>query len=108
MVNFLAPSGSVADYPIPVFRIRDILVRIRIRGSVPLTSGSFSDPALFVSDLQEPKKIFVQIFLLLFFKGTFTSFFKDKKQKKRFFLLILRDDERIQVRIREAQKFSDL
>ncbi len=30
----------------PVFRIRDILVRIRIRGSVPLTNGSEPESAL--------------------------------------------------------------
>jgi len=38
-----------------VLRIRDILVRIRIRGSVPLTSGSGfdPDPAISVSDLQD-------------------------------------------------------
>jgi hypothetical protein len=53
------------------FRIRDILVRIRILGSVPLTNGSGtrsvrptkgSDPdpdsALFVSSLQDPTKLF--------------------------------------------------
>jgi hypothetical protein len=34
-----------------VFRIRYILVRIRILGSAPLTNGS--NPALFVSDLQD-------------------------------------------------------
>jgi hypothetical protein len=39
----------------PVFWIHGILVRIQIRGSVPLTygsgSGSAPDPALFVRDL---------------------------------------------------------
>jgi hypothetical protein len=34
-----------------VLRIRDILSRIRIRGSVPLTPDP--DPAIFVSDLQD-------------------------------------------------------
>jgi hypothetical protein len=29
---------------LPVFRIRDILVRIQILGSVPLTNGSGCDP----------------------------------------------------------------
>jgi|LakMenE01Jun11ns_1017448.scaffolds.fasta_scaffold8157340_1 hypothetical protein len=43
-----------------VFRIRDILVRIRIRGSVHLTNGSDLDPALFVSDLQDATKIFLR------------------------------------------------
>ncbi len=32
---------------LPVFRIRDILVRIRIRGSVPLTNGSSSGSCSF-------------------------------------------------------------
>jgi hypothetical protein len=59
-----------------VFRIFDILVRIRIRilGSVPLTNP-YPDPALFISDLQDANN---KIMLILF-EGTFTSFFKDKK-----------------------------
>jgi|LakMenE18May11ns_1017448.scaffolds.fasta_scaffold9754325_1 hypothetical protein len=38
-----------------VLRIRDILARIRIRRSVPLTnqSGSAQNPAIFVGDLQD-------------------------------------------------------
>jgi hypothetical protein len=50
------------------------------------TSGSecgYSDPAIFVSDLQDViKKFFVLVFLLFTFDGTFTSFFKDKKWQK--------------------------
>ncbi len=46
-----------------VLRIRDILVRIRIRGSVPLTS----DPDIFVIDLQDAQKKFVYSFLLITF-----------------------------------------
>jgi hypothetical protein len=40
-----------------------------------------SDPGLFVSDLQDAKKIyFYSVFVgLLVFEGTFISFFKDKK-----------------------------
>jgi hypothetical protein len=34
------------------------------------------DPAVFVSDLLNNKKLF---FCLFFFEGSFTSFFKDKK-----------------------------
>jgi hypothetical protein len=41
----------------PVLRIRDILVWIRIRGSMPLTESFFCS---------------------ILFEGTFTSFFKDK------------------------------
>jgi hypothetical protein len=72
---------------------------IGILGSVPLTNGSgcgsdsgprdpdpASDPALFACDLQDAKKkIFSTKFLNLFpFKGTFTSFFKDKKSKRKY------------------------
>jgi hypothetical protein len=39
-----------------MLRIRDILIRIQMRGVVPLTNGSGltldPDPAIFVSDLQ--------------------------------------------------------
>jgi hypothetical protein len=54
-----------------VFRIRDMLVRTRIR------------PALFVSDLQDANKIFFFLkFLPLFlFEVTFTSFCKDEKSQ---------------------------
>jgi hypothetical protein len=72
----------------PVFRIHDILVWIRIRGSMPLTNGSGfgtwirsldPDPAIFVIDLQDASKklIFNSFFCLLLFDCTFTSFFKD-------------------------------
>ncbi len=86
--------------------IRDIQVRIRIRGSVPLTYGSGSC-------FQMLKKGFFEVFLLLRLEGTCTSVFKDKKskisqkqQKSRFFLLLLACCERIhiQIWIREAQK----
>ncbi len=71
-----------------VLWIRDILIWIRVRGSLPLTYGSESgsgdpapDPALFVSDLQDAnlKIFFSNFFGLLRFEGTFTSVFKDKK-----------------------------
>jgi hypothetical protein len=48
-----------------------------------------ADPALFVTDLQDANKklIFLNKFFCLFyyllFEGTFTSFFKDKKVKKK-------------------------
>ena len=44
-----------------------------------------SDPAIFVIDLQDAnkKQIFLkQLFCLLLYEGTFTSFFKDKKSKR--------------------------
>jgi hypothetical protein len=37
------------------------------------------DPSLFVSDLQDANKRF---FGFIFFEGTFTSFFTDKKSKR--------------------------
>jgi hypothetical protein len=41
-----------------VLRIHDILVWIRIRGSMPLTNGSGSDPdpSIFIIDLQDANK----------------------------------------------------
>ncbi len=56
-----------------------------MRSSVldPWHFGRDPGPSLFVSDLQDAnKKIIVftpNVFLLLLFEGTFTSFFKDKK-----------------------------
>jgi hypothetical protein len=45
---------------VPVLWIRDILVRIRIRGSMPLTRPMDPDPAIFVLDRQDAnKKIFL-------------------------------------------------
>jgi hypothetical protein len=64
-------------------RILDILVRIRIRGSMPLTMDP--DPAIFVLDLQDTNKktnFKRKFFCLLLIDGTFTSFFKDKKSKR--------------------------
>ncbi len=60
-------------YFFPVLRIHEILVRIRIRGSIPLIKGSGSesdpDPAIFVSDLQDVEKIiFKKFFCLLLLK----------------------------------------
>jgi hypothetical protein len=67
-----------------MYRIHDILVRIRICGSYPLTDPDPDpalDPVLFVSDLQDANKklFFPKFFCLLLFEGTFTWFFKDKK-----------------------------
>ncbi len=67
----------------PVLWIRDILVRIRIRGSVPLwPMNPDPDHAIFVFDLQDANKklfFFSTFFCLLLFEGTFTSLFLDKK-----------------------------
>jgi hypothetical protein len=66
-----------------VLRIRDILVWIRIRGSVPQTNGSgFGSCYFFVSDLQDgnyQKKIVQRFFAYLLYEATFSSFFKAKK-----------------------------
>jgi hypothetical protein len=40
------------------------------------------DPAIFVIDLQDANENKFFFFCLLLFKGTFTSFFKDKKSKR--------------------------
>jgi hypothetical protein len=100
---------------VPVFRIYDILVCIRIRGSMPLINGSGfgSDPAIFVIDLQDVNKKLIRdkkkFFCLFLFESTFTSFFKDKKSKRsrktvgiKVFLPFFLVGRRI--RIREAQK----
>jgi hypothetical protein len=42
--------------------------------------GPDTDPALFISDLQDTNKYY-GIFLLNTFEGTFTSFFTDKKSQ---------------------------
>jgi hypothetical protein len=59
-------------------------IQIRIRGSVPLTTGSgpVSDPALFINGFQDANKKY--IFCLSLFEGTFTSVFKDKKSYRRY------------------------
>jgi hypothetical protein len=54
-----------------VLWIRDILVRILIRGFVQLTYGSGSGSCFFHQWLK-----------ISFFEGTFTSVFKDKKSKR--------------------------
>ncbi len=61
MATFLATEGpdefgKVSIEFKPVSWISDILVRVRIRGSVQPAHGSDSDPALFVSELQDANK----------------------------------------------------
>jgi hypothetical protein len=68
-----------------VLQIRDILVRIRVRGSVPLTNGSRSESCYFVSDLQDAKKIlfaFLSFFPYSFLKVHLHHFPKIKSHKK--------------------------
>jgi hypothetical protein len=62
-------------------RIHEILVRIRIHGSI-MDPDADLDPAILVSDLQDAnKKIFfpLSFFCLLLFHGTFATFLKYKK-----------------------------
>ncbi len=62
------------------------VLRIRIRGSKPLTNGMDpGDPAIFIIDLQDANKKLIllkQFFCILLFKGTITSFSKIKSQKE--------------------------
>jgi hypothetical protein len=63
-------------------QIRDTVVRIRIRGSVPLTYGSGFGSCSFrqlPARCQQIIILFFYVFCLLLFEGTSTSVFKDKK-----------------------------
>jgi hypothetical protein len=62
-----------------MFRIHDILVWIRILGTMPLTNGSGSGSCYFLTKTNLKKRFFC----LLLFEGIFTSFFKDKKVQKK-------------------------
>jgi hypothetical protein len=70
-----------------VLGIRDILVRIRIPGSVPLTNGSDPDPApdpiTFFIDFKDAKKNFV------FFPVTFLQAHHLQTKKFKFLAKIL-------------------
>ncbi len=84
---FTVCSRKSLFFPVLLW-IRDIIVRTRIRGSVPLTywfgSGYGSRSCFFssVADKVPTKNTFFHIFLLLLFEGTFSSVFKDKVKKK--------------------------
>ncbi len=67
-----------------VLRIHAILmwIRIRIRGSLPLTDGSgFGSRSFYFHHWPSRRPQKTNICILLF-EGTFTSFFKDKKSKR--------------------------
>ncbi len=96
----------------PVFRIRDILVRIWIQGSVHLTNGFGSSSELcFSSVFKTPTK---NDFFFLLFEGTFEFVLKDKNSQRnhkrvriKVFLTFLLDDGMIRTRtseIKEAEK----
>ncbi len=59
-------------------------IRIWIRGSMPLWLMD-PDPAIFFIDLQDANKKLIKkkFFCSFLFEGTFSSFFKDKKSKRR-------------------------
>ncbi len=85
-----------------VVRIHDILVRIRNRGSIPLTSGSGA--CYFVCDLQDVNKKLFKFFSFYFLKIHFHNCSKITSHKEvtkqyvsMFFLLFLLDDRRIQI-----------
>ncbi len=80
-----------------MFRIHDILVWIRIRGSIPLTNGSgpdaYPDPAIFVIDLQDAKKTNKKKFFTFYFSKVHLRHFSKKNDRR--------------IRIRKAQKHVD-
>ncbi len=62
-------------YSSPMLGIRDILARIRILKTGPLTNGSGCGSG-------KPKNIRIWIWMRIRNTGTFTSFFKEKVIKK--------------------------
>jgi hypothetical protein len=114
-----------------VLGIHDILVRIRIRRSIPMTNGSSQDPTpdptSFFSDFKDAKKI---IFFHIFFLTTYLWHIIFSLKKFNFlhkfsvkilfckhyfsplntFVRIGKDPDPywIQIRIQEAQKHADL
>jgi hypothetical protein len=88
---------------IPVLRIHDILVWIRIRGSMHLNNGSGSSYFRHRPSRGQQKTNLKKIFCLLLFEGTITSFFKEIQKEAQnvgiyfFFLLFLLDDRRIRI-----------
>ncbi len=82
--------NKILSFYLPVLRIHDILlwIRIWIRGSMPLTNGSGSCYFRHWSSRCQQKIVFFKFSCLLLFEGTFTSFFKDKKSKKSLSLMI--------------------
>jgi hypothetical protein len=68
-------------------RMLDILVWIRIRGSIPLSNGSgFGSGSCYFHhwpSRSQQKTILKKFFCILLFEGKFTSFLKDKKVKRK-------------------------
>ncbi len=57
-----------------MLRIHEILIRIRIRGSIPLTNGSDPDPAIFVTDLQDVNNKLLVYLLITFCRYIYIIF----------------------------------
>ncbi len=97
-------------FPFSVLRIQEILVRIRIRGFIPLTnlSGSCYSSVLFFKTSK--KNFSFSKFLCLYFLKIHLHNFSNikshkvtKQQVSMFFLLFLLDDRRIRIRITDLQ-----
>ncbi len=91
LLNLNQRNNFSCRYCYPVLWIHEILVRIRIRRSIPLTNGAGldpeadPDPAIFVNDLQDVNKkllFFSKYFCLLLFESTFHHFSKTKSHKE--------------------------
>jgi hypothetical protein len=83
----LSPLGTVPinHCPVVTVSVRDILVRIRIFGSVPLTCDPFSDPDpafLSLGDNMPTKSFFLSYFVYYFFKVHLHQSSKIKSQKE--------------------------
>ncbi len=106
--------GTGSGPLLPAFQIRDILERIRILGSIPLSlwltdPAPDPEPALFVNDLQNSV---IKKFLFNIFKLPYTSSRSQikihKEVRKQYTrnhggsLVFLLDDGRIQIRIRTS------
>ncbi len=87
MMSFKSQIHLVWQSLGPVFRICDIFVwiRIRSRGSIPLTNGFGFGSCYFrhwPSRCQQKTNFLKKFCCLLLFEDTFTLFFKDKKFKR--------------------------
>ncbi len=118
------PSRVINLSSVPVLRIHDILVRIRIRGTVPLIKRSGSCFFCHWSSRHQQITSFSQFFCLLLFEGTFTSFFKDKNWQRshktvglgirvfcNYFCLMIEGSGSVPlwriIRVQKAQKHAD-
>jgi hypothetical protein len=78
-VRFSCVSFSTVKQNPPELQIHDILVGSGSADPNLWLMDPGPDPAIFVSDLQGGPRKFPSFSCLLFYEGTFTSFFKDKK-----------------------------